>query len=535
MATIFLSYSRKDSKVMQRAKSRLEQAGVSVWTDEGLRPGTPDWQMAIEREIEACKGMVVLLSQASCQSVWVRREINRANRLGRLIIPIFIEMTSQSSIPILLENTQYIDASSNFDVGVSSLLDELDKQGWIDSEKELRSVHVSKSKLEESEANKKGDKIPELLGLFNLPQWVLYAGGGLALVIVLALACWGGNALLGYINGFETPEPLVTTSIAEAVTMTETLRPTMTKTMLLPTDTAIIEPTVTPSTTTAVTITNTPRPTSTKTVLLPTNTATIEPTITESPMPEVTYKLVTDDYGVSMALVPAGSFEMGSETGDSDEEPIHTVMLEDFYIDQYEVTNAQYAECVDTGVCDPPEINRSYKRPYYYGNTTYADYPVIRVSWYDAQTYCQWRDARLPTEAEWEKAARGGLEGKLYPWGDKSPICEIGFPNGAKFDDNKGCNDADTEKVGTYEPNGYGLYDMAGNVWEWTADWYDSAYYANSPIKNPVGPETGQSRVMRGGSCSYSSFSLRVYYRKYFSPTYSSFNIGFRCARDASP
>ncbi len=246
-----------------------------------------------------------------------------------------------------------------------------------------------------------------------------------------------------------------------------------------------------------------------------------------------------DERGIPMVLIPAGPFEMGSNNGAEDERPIHTVTLGAFYMDQYEVTNRQYAVCVEDGACDPTTdttaFESSYSRRVYFGNREFADYPVIYANWYEAQSYCQWRGARLPTEAEWEKAARGGLEEKNYPWGDEAPVCEAGAKNGAKFDDDEVCNDTDTERVGSYGPNGYGLYDMAGNAWEWVSDFYDADYYANSPAENPSGPETGRYPVVRGGSWDVDADHLRVSDRRFNDPKSGALNSGFRCARDVVP
>lgn len=249
-------------------------------------------------------------------------------------------------------------------------------------------------------------------------------------------------------------------------------------------------------------------------------------------------KIFKDDSGALMSLVPAGPFEMGSLNGDDDEKPVHTITLDDFYIDQYEVTNSQYAICVDAGFCDPvtpPYAGTSYSRAIYYGSVEYADYPVLYASWYEAQRYCGWRGVRLPTEAEWEKAARGGLEGMNYPWGDEAPLCEFGATNGAKFDDGDVCNNTDTEQVGSYSANGYGLYDMAGNVWEWVSDFYDENYYENSPTNNPSGPEEGSYPVIRGGTWNNSADHIRVSDRLFNDPKSGSLTSGFRCARDVSP
>lgn len=245
-----------------------------------------------------------------------------------------------------------------------------------------------------------------------------------------------------------------------------------------------------------------------------------------------------DEQDVPMAFIPAGPFEMGSSVGADDEQPVHTVMLNAFYIDLYEVTNSQYAICVDAGVCDPTTdttaFDSSYSRSHYYGNPKYDDYPVIYADWYEAQAFCEWRGARLPTEAEWEKAARGGLDGKTYPWGSEPPKCESGIVNGATFDDDIMCNDTDTTQIGSYSPNGYGLFDMAGNVMEWVSDFYDENYYAGSPADNPLGPVEGEYRVLRGGSWDGSVDSLRISDRRFNPPDSGSLSIGFRCALSLS-
>ena len=247
----------------------------------------------------------------------------------------------------------------------------------------------------------------------------------------------------------------------------------------------------------------------------------ITPSHSGSPNP------IMDDYGVSMALIPAGPFEMGSTQDDSDassdEFPQHAVYLDAYYIDQTEVTNAMFAQCVAADICDPPGGSN-------YGDQTYADHPVVYVSWNDAQAYCEWRGARLSTEAEWEKAARGGLEGKQYPWGDEGPVCTLGAENGAKYYDNAGCDDTGTEPVMSYSANGYGLYDMVGNVWEWVADWYDREYYGTSPSENPTGPESGEYRILRGGSWDDLVGRVRSANRDRYTLDSTWSNDGFRCA-----
>ena len=252
--------------------------------------------------------------------------------------------------------------------------------------------------------------------------------------------------------------------------------------------------------------------------------------------PEDLVTFFIDRRSVPMALVPAGPFEMGSLVGEVDERPVHTVRLNAFYIDQYEVTNSQYDICLKEGACEPTTdttaFESSYSRGVYYGNPEYANYPLIYVNWFEAREYCAWRGGRLPTEAEWEKAARGGLESEEYPWGDVAPVCKAGAENGARFDDDMECNNSDTQQVGSYSENGYHLYDMAGNVWEWVIDYYDENYYANSLTDEPSGPETGNYPVVRGGSWNSALEHLRVSDRRFNDSKSGSFNIGFRCVRE---
>ena len=244
---------------------------------------------------------------------------------------------------------------------------------------------------------------------------------------------------------------------------------------------------------------------------------------------------ISQDDGMPMVYVPAGQFSMGSEDGYEDEQPVHTVYLDGYWIDQTEVTNAMYAQCVASGACTVPSDFSSYKRLSYYGNSQYGDYPVIYVNWYQAKDYCQWAGRELPTEAQWEKAARGP-DGRAFPWGEAQPAGTlVNFSDRNNdfiwSDDSVDDGFADTAPVASY-PDGaspYGALDMAGNVFEWVADWYDSSYYSQSPANNPTGPLSGKYRVRRGGSWDLNVNHIRTANRHWDHPETST-NLGFRCA-----
>lgn len=313
-----------------------------------------------------------------------------------------------------------------------------------------------------------------------------------------------------------------------------------------------IQPTATPT----PTLTNTPVPS-------PTNTAT--PTSTPYP-PEM-----EDPEGVAMVFIPSGEFSMGSDAGKPDEAPVHTVYLDSFYIDKYEVTNDLFADFLNKNLAKvkvDPSGYVNYDGQVIYDLTQtgygkqwtdriqfngeifevhpdYRTHPLPATAWVTAEAYCAWRGARLPTEAEWEKAARG-TDGRKYPWGEAidgnfANVCDKNCPHGsadAALDDGY----AETSPVGIYGEgvSPYGAHDMAGNVYEWVSDWYSKAYYSESPAKNPGGPATGEYKVYRGGSWQgsqrYSSVdTLRTTYRGSNAPIATMPSYGFRCALGINP
>jgi formylglycine-generating enzyme required for sulfatase activity len=232
-------------------------------------------------------------------------------------------------------------------------------------------------------------------------------------------------------------------------------------------------------------------------------------------------KIITGHDGAPMVLIPAGEFTMGSEKGDDDEKPIHSIYLDAFYLDTYEVTIAQYAHFLEGSRLDaPPRWHSMNQLPH-------QKRPVVNIDWTEASTYCGWAGKRLPTEAEWEKAARG-TDGRMYPWGNGAPNRRR-----ANYGKREWNNHVALEPVGSLEDgkSPYGVYDMAGNVWEWTADWYEKGYYLVSPDRNPKGPEHGEEKVVRGGDWFLTPGRLRATNRDGLSVMGRNLRGGFRCAK----
>lgn len=281
---------------------------------------------------------------------------------------------------------------------------------------------------------------------------------------------------------------------------------------------------------------STPRPSSTP---IPSATAapTDAPTDTEIPSPQLFAGAtqISPKVGKVMLYIPAGEFEMGSKDGEVDEKPVHTVNLNAFWIDKTEVTNAMFAvflnEMGNQSESRSTWLVPSSKNPLdedadgkWNPKSGYEQHPVVEVSWYGAQAFCEWAGGRLPTEAEWEKAARG-TDGRTYPWGEVLDCDKAHYSS---------CW-GEIIPVGSLADGDspYGAADMAGNVWEWVADWYVYDYYSTLSLDNPLGPSSGLLRVRRGGSRFNKSWNIRAANRDGYDPSKVDVYLGFRCAMDA--
>lgn len=232
----------------------------------------------------------------------------------------------------------------------------------------------------------------------------------------------------------------------------------------------------------------------------------------------IRFRISSKDRAVQI-YIPAGRFTMGTNKGPAQSGPIHSVYLDAYWIDQVEVTNSDYALCMQDDVCRHPARYNTF-----FDDPAYTNYPVVFINWYDAQTYCDWSGGRLPTEAEWEKAARG-TDQLRYPWGNERPDDSLLNFNGLY----KAPRPSYDYLTGA---SPYGLLNMAGNVQEWVADWYDPNYYSISPEKNPQGPASGEFKILRGGGYWDNATEVQTTYRFKHDPTSAGEHRGVRCVFD---
>jgi formylglycine-generating enzyme required for sulfatase activity len=420
-------------------------------------------QIAADKALEQIEDMQELVKQADEKPV----QLTKPDPM-----PALEKSVSVAPPPEKQTSTPVLDVAQKRDE-VQAKRDKVPKENSLDFEPALKKAK------------------PRLAFPFSLPAKKLsipilnyrLLGGVAAGALLVTLSAWGISNLLKN-QALATLEP------------TQTSQPVITKTT---------EPTVT----------------GTKPA-----TATIAPS---TPTPALGIgSTMTGKDGMTLLYVPAGEFMMGSEDGESDEKPVHSVYIDAFWIDKTEVTNGMYALCVSAGGClISPYFDYSSTRDEYYGNPIYDNYPVVYVAWDMAKTYCEWAGRRLPTEAEWEKAARG-TDHRTYPWGTDPPNVDL-------LNYNLSIRSGDTTEVGYYpdQASPYGALDMAGNVWEWVADWYDADYYATSPSRNPQKLGSDQWHVFRGGAYFSDEFDIRSANRD----TLDGFGpyTGFRCAISTTP
>ena len=550
-------------ELYQRLK---EESWIDPWLDEEkLLPGQ-DWDLEIEKAVEAADAVIVFLSNNSVSKEgYIQRELRFVLRIADFkpegtvfVIPLRLE---DCPTPRRLSMWQYVDyfPEDRKNWSYKRLLGSLkvpanklgvltvnpveektrkEKEDLKKAETEKRARCTAKQKVKKASEDDERREIEENAGKekeeykrktimeqIPIPNQDVkrYGIGGIiiATLIGLIFSCT-------YIfRNLPTPE-----------------EPIPTESIVVPTNANLVG-------STPKSPKDTPTPSSTK--------ATEEPT--PPPTLDVGSTRVSEKDGMVMVYVPAGEFEMGSQNGRDDEKPVHTVYLDAFWIDRTEITNAMFAKFIDdiNYVTDTELVGQSFvglnglyeqidgadwQHPFGPGSdiTTIIEHPVVHVSWKDAYAYCKWASRRLPTEAEWEKAASWDEENNIkqeYPWGYHIYGKYMNYcDRKCSFDwADKNVDDGyvDTAPVGNYLAGAspYGALDMAGNAWEWVADWYSESYYANSPSTNPLGPDGGKYHVLRGGAWIATIEKLRTTYRFEFFPT-SGNDVGFRCAMDAS-
>ncbi len=459
---IFLSYSRRDTTMMQKVRDDLRGAGFIVWTDEGLEVGTSSWERDIENAIRNTGCLVVLLSPDANQSEWVGREFTFANIHKKRIFPMLLRGDETTAIPLRLAQHNYVDIRQNYDDGMARMMRDIRKHLAMPQPTPVYSTPPPPPKPVYTPPPKPVEKPIENDFVAprtsaggakrGFPVFVVIGGivGVLALVLLLASGALSGN------NSGATSRS-----------------------------------------------TNTPRP------------ITISPLPTFSSQQMVTITSNADwtpqerDFdGVTMVLVPAGCFMMGSTTGESDEAPVHEQCFDTpFWIDTYEVTQAQFAEF------GGQKANAN--------NFTGNELPVESITWFEARDYCELRGGRLPTEREWEYAARGSNNLTTYPWGNDFVADNVVYSNNSN---------RRTAPVGSRAGgvSWVGAIDMSGNVLEWVSSLYGAYPYdeTDENISN-----NSSVRVLRGGSWYSILTDVRSVYRGGSTPTVRGIDVGLRCVR----
>jgi len=504
---IFISYRRADSEGLAgRIYDRLAErfGGDRVFLDVTNISVGEDFVDAIGQAISSCQVVLVIIGPrwASITDEMGRKRLEDPNDFVRLevlsalerdvrVVPVLVhgaEMPSAEDLPSELESITRRNAFDirhrHFDTDVNSLVDQLAES------------------LDDGEGI---SQVGHLLKTRQIPVWGWILVAAAIIAFGFGIFWWqrqSENARQVEVSALETKSAAASLT-AEMDLPTDTPEP--------PTATATIAPS-----TTSLPPTNTNTPS-----ITPTPTITFTPTKTPYPTEAL------DALGVTMVLVPGGPFTLGTDGYDPWDivaQPAQEITLPAYYIDKFEVSNDQYARCVEANQCDIPTNLRSRQRGSYFNDPQFADYPVIYVSWSNASAYCSWRGGRLPSEAEWEKAARSDDE-RPYPWGEDQPTCQA-----ANFWPTGPC-EGDTLPVNS-KPNGaspYGAYNMSGNVAEWVHAWF-SAYPGGDPTASQ---DYGKSyRVIRGGTFFDSANFIRSTVRKGLNPDDVQSFVGFRCVVD---
>ncbi|MDC8449801.1 MAG: SUMF1/EgtB/PvdO family nonheme iron enzyme [Nitrospira sp.] len=578
MSDIFISYSSEDKNRVQALARALERKGWSVWWDRHIPIGR-SFDEVIEEALDASKAVVVVWTQTSVKSQWVKNEAREGLRRGVLFPVMLLE---EVKIPLEFRDVQTAQLMEwqpeQEHAGFNQFVEDIALRIGVPCKDEPQQpdlpaeVELSSEGREIQSVEQPGDRANDSHSSIQSPPYVLL--GGSLLVIVGMFAVYWITSLSSHPPKRETPlvEPMAQQSLAQsqvttpppaAVPSEKPVAAPSPKKPAVVSETKIVSrsetkprPKPEPAKKNAGndgTSKRAPSEQNVETKLANKPTALLDsPKVSahgsepsqstqQQSVPQATQQLqvqhepsvqasaaqpvenhppkITGKDGAPMVLVPAGEFMMGDNFRDEDERPVHLVYLDSFYIDQHEVTTTRYTKFLQTAYRAVPKhwSDQVQKQQ--------ENRPVVGVAWNDATAYCFWAGKRLPTEAEWEKAARG-TDQRVYPWGKEAP-------NGqrANFDlkDYGSLTD-----VGSFEggKSPYGLYDMAGNVSEWVWDWYDERYYIEGITRNPKGYSSGKFRVIRGGSWRSGWVDIRSTGRSAATPTDRYGDVGFRCAQD---
>jgi len=532
--TVFISYRRKDVSWALAVYQYLTSQKYDVFFDYTSNP-SGDFEQIIIGNIKARAHFVLILTPTALDRCsepgdWLRREIETAIDEKRNIIPLFFDGFNFGSSSVAdkltgklgtIRHYNGLDIPSGYfmeamerlrgrylNVPLNAVIhpvstevrkvvkeeqvaaDKALEQKREDIEELLKPVVEKPIKIDQVQVKKAMDfSLPmgtEVRGVSPKPNLRPY-GIGAGILLLAALGIFGINSMIQNVGGNEaTPSTQTNREIVDELTPTSTPAPT------LPTSTATITP------------------------IAP----TISP-ITPTPQLQIGSTMVSPKDRMVMVYVHAGAFTMGSNAGDEDEKPVHTIALDSYWIDQTEVTNTMYSNCVEDGVCNVPAGTK------YYLDSNYGGHPVVYVTWYDAANYCSWVGRRLPTEAEWEKAASWDELNQIkyvYPWGNN---IDCTFAN---YDNYQNYCVGTTTAVGSYSKgaSSYDVYDMAGNVWEWVNSLYRP--YPYNPNDGREDLNDPGNRVLRGGSWLHNPNFIRSTIRASIYPSYTNHHYGFRCA-----